>query len=157
MTAVPGLDDIDAFLACPTPEAWLNSAPANLELLLIDHANCEKKAAGSALNLLYRYQDDFDLLKRLSKLARVVEVFARRLQTQETMTAQIADAIEAALEPRGVAVIIDAEHQCMTTRGVNKRDAYTVTLQLRGVFAEDERMERRFYKLAGVSRGQDIK
>ena len=90
----------------------------------------------------------------LSKLARVVEIFARRLQTQETMTAQIADAIEKALQPRGVAVIIDAEHQCMTTRGVNKRDAFTVTLQLRGVFAEDERMERRFLKLAGVTRGE---
>lgn len=80
----------------------------------------------------------------LSKLARVVEIFARRLQTQETMTAQIADAIEAALEPKGVAVIIDAEHECMTTRGVKKRDAYTVTMQLRGCFKENERMERRF-------------
>ncbi len=55
----------------------------------------------------------------LSKLARVVEIYARRLQTQESMTAQIADAIEAVLEPRGVAVMIDAAHQCMTTRGVS--------------------------------------
>jgi len=85
----------------------------------------------------------------LSKLARVVEVFAKRLQTQETMTAQIADAIEQALQPKGVAVIIDAAHQCMTTRGVYKRDAYTVTLQTRGVFREDERMERRFLQLVG--------
>ncbi|HXV74240.1 MAG TPA: GTP cyclohydrolase I FolE, partial [Sphingomonadales bacterium] len=59
----------------------------------------------------------------LSKIARVVEVFARRLQTQETMTAQIADAIEAVLKPRGVAVFIDAAHQCMTTRGVMKKDS----------------------------------
>jgi len=80
----------------------------------------------------------------LSKLARVVEVFARRLQTQETMTAQIADAIEQALEPKGVAVIIDAAHQCMTTRGVYKRDASTVTMQMRGAFKDDERVERRF-------------
>ncbi len=80
----------------------------------------------------------------LSKLARVVEVFSKRLQTQETMTAQIAQAIEIALEPKGVAVIIDAIHQCMTTRGVQKRDAYTVTMQLRGCFKEDERLERRF-------------
>ncbi len=85
----------------------------------------------------------------LSKLARVVEVFARRLQTQETMTAQIADAIEAALAPKGVAVIIDAAHQCMTTRGVYKRDAYTVTMQMRGAFKEDERLERRFLQIVG--------
>ena len=84
----------------------------------------------------------------LSKLARVVEVFSKRLQTQETTTAQIADAIEAALEPKGVAVIIDAAHQCMTTRGVYKRDAFTVTMQLRGAFKEPQ-MEQRFLRLVG--------
>lgn len=88
----------------------------------------------------------------LSKLARIVETFARRLQTQETMTAQIADAIEAALDPKGVAVIIDAAHQCMTTRGVYKRDAFTVTIQLRGAFKEDERMERRFLQAIRAGR-----
>ncbi len=88
----------------------------------------------------------------LSKLARIVETFARRLQTQETMTAQIADAIEKALEPKGVAVIIDAAHQCMTTRGVYKRDAFTVTTQLRGAFKDDERMERRFLQAIKASR-----
>jgi len=87
----------------------------------------------------------------LSKIARVVEVFARRLQTQETMTAQIADAIEAALNPKGVAVLIDAAHQCMTTRGVLKKDSSTVTVQLRGLFKEDERLERRFLRLIGRS------
>ena len=88
----------------------------------------------------------------LSKLARIVETFARRLQTQETMTAQIADAIEKALDPKGVAVIIDAAHQCMTTRGVYKRDAFTVTTQLRGAFKEDERMERRFLQAIKAGR-----
>ncbi len=83
----------------------------------------------------------------LSKLARVVEIYARRLQTQESMTAQIADAIETVLEPRGVAVMIDAAHQCMTTRGVSKKDSFTVTTQLRGAFLEDERLERRFFEL----------
>ncbi len=83
----------------------------------------------------------------LSKLARVVEAFGRRLQTQETMTAQIADAIETGLQPRGVAVLIDAAHHCMTMRGVGKRDASTITTQFRGVFAEDERMERRFFEI----------
>lgn len=87
----------------------------------------------------------------LSKIARVVEIFARRLQTQETMTAQIADAIENALKPKGVAVFIDAAHQCMTTRGVMKKDSSTITLQLRGRFHTDERMERRFLRLIGRS------
>ena len=83
----------------------------------------------------------------LSKLARVIDAFGRRLQTQETMTAQIADAIENGLRPRGVAVLIDAAHHCMTMRGVGKRDASTITTQFRGVFAEDERMERRFFEI----------
>lgn len=83
----------------------------------------------------------------LSKLARVVEAFARRLQTQETMTMQIADAIESALKPRGVAVMIDAIHHCMTTRGVGKKDTYTITTQFRGAFADDERLERRFHEI----------
>lgn len=83
----------------------------------------------------------------LSKLARVVDAFGRRLQTQETMTAQIADAIENGLQPRGVAVLIDAAHHCMTMRGVGKRSASTITTQFRGVFAEDERMERRFFEI----------
>ncbi len=83
----------------------------------------------------------------LSKLARVVEVFSRRLQTQETMTVQIADAIEEVLQPHGVAVMIDAAHQCMTTRGVRKKDSFTITTQFRGVFLEDERLERRFFDL----------
>src|SRR5690606_11375104 len=62
----------------------------------------------------------------ISKIARLLDVFAKRLQTQETMTAQIADAINQALEPRGVAVLIDAEHQCMTTRGVYKAGTTTI-------------------------------
>ena len=82
----------------------------------------------------------------ISKLARVVEIFARRLQTQETMTAQIADVIEQVLKPRGVAIMIDAKHQCMTTRGVKKRDVSTITTQFRGAFRE-ERWERRFFDL----------
>ena len=83
----------------------------------------------------------------ISKLARVVDAFAKRLQTQETMTAQIADAIEQALDARGVALIIDAEHQCMTTRGVKKPGVSTITTQFRGVFAEDKELERRFWEV----------
>lgn len=64
------LDDIHAFLPCPTPEAWIGAALAQLPLLLIDHANCEKKAASTALGLIHRYTDDFGMLDRLSRLAR---------------------------------------------------------------------------------------
>jgi len=73
----------------------------------------------------------------ISKFARLLDIFAKRLQTQEIMTAQIADAIEAALSPRAICVIIDAEHQCMTTRGVHKPGTKTVTTQMRGQFKTD--------------------
>lgn len=82
----------------------------------------------------------------ISKLARVIDIYARRLQTQETMTAQIADAIEKALKPKGVAIVVDAGHQCMTTRGVKKPGVNTITRQFRGVFRNYE-MERRFWDL----------
>jgi len=73
----------------------------------------------------------------LSKLARVVEVFARRLQTQETMTAQITDTIDNALKPRGIAVLIEAEHMCMSMRGVQKQGASTITTRFTGAFRND--------------------
>jgi GTP cyclohydrolase I len=80
----------------------------------------------------------------ISKLARVVEIFARRLQTQETLTQQIADAITDSLKPAGVAILIDAEHQCMTTRGVHHRHVSTVTTQFCGVFRSDKDLQKRF-------------
>jgi GTP cyclohydrolase IA len=83
----------------------------------------------------------------LSKLARVVEMFARRLQTQESMTAQIANAIERGLKPRGVAVMIEAEHTCMSMRGVKKAGVSTATTQFTGVFRNDREEQRRFYDL----------
>ncbi|MBF9233380.1 GTP cyclohydrolase I FolE [Microvirga alba] len=83
----------------------------------------------------------------LSKLARLVEVYARRLQTQETMTAQIATALEQALEPRGVAVMIEAEHMCMSMRGVQKAGAVTLTSQFTGVFKNDPTEQARFLTL----------
>ena len=73
----------------------------------------------------------------ISKIARLLDVFAKRLQTQETMTQQIADVIERVLQPHGVAVVIDAKHECMTTRGVHKADTTTVTSQMRGQFKTD--------------------
>ncbi|MDQ0466330.1 GTP cyclohydrolase I [Caulobacter ginsengisoli] len=87
----------------------------------------------------------------ISKIARVVEIFARRLQTQETMTQQIADAICDSLKPAGVAVLIDAAHQCMTTRGVHHRDVTTITTQFVGVFKTDRALQQRF--LDFVNRG----
>jgi GTP cyclohydrolase I len=80
----------------------------------------------------------------ISKIARVVEIFAKRLQTQETMTIQIAQALEASLEPGGVAILIDAEHQCMTTRGVHHKHVSTITTQFTGAFKEDRDLQRRF-------------
>jgi GTP cyclohydrolase I len=84
----------------------------------------------------------------ISKLARVVEIYARRLQTQEVLTNQIADAIESHLEPEGVAILIDAEHQCMTTRGVHHRHVSTLTTRFTGAFKSDPALKDRFLKLA---------
>jgi GTP cyclohydrolase I len=79
----------------------------------------------------------------ISKLARVLDAYARRLQTQETMTAQIGTAIETALQPRGVMVMVKAQHQCMTTRGVNKPGVAMVTRHVSGAFRDDPAVERR--------------
>ena len=84
----------------------------------------------------------------ISKLARVVEVFGRRLQTQETMTAQIAETIDKALKPKGVAVMIEAVHQCMSIRGVKKPDVATITTQFTGIFKDDPGQQARFMMLA---------
>ena len=73
----------------------------------------------------------------ISKLARIVDVFGKRLQTQETMTSQIANTIQKVLDPKGVAVVIDAGHQCMTTRGVHKTESSTVTSSMKGIFKEN--------------------
>lgn len=94
-----------------------------------------------------------DRVVGLSKLARVVEVFGRRLQTQETMTAQIAETIDRVLKPKGVAVMIEAVHQCMSMRGVRKPGVATITTQFTGVFKEDPAQQARFMQLA-VDRGR---
>ncbi len=87
----------------------------------------------------------------ISKLARIVDLYAKRLQIQEKMTAQIATTIQEVLEPKGVAVIIDAIHQCMTTRGVNKDRTSTITSQMVGLFREDARTRAEFMALVGAS------
>ncbi|WP_310619363.1 GTP cyclohydrolase I FolE [Flexibacterium corallicola] len=83
----------------------------------------------------------------LSKLARVVDVFAKRLQTQENMTAQIAATINTHLAPRGVALMIEAEHQCMAMRGIQKSGARTITTQFSGVFESNPEEQARFMTL----------
>jgi GTP cyclohydrolase I len=85
----------------------------------------------------------------ISKLARVVEAYAKRLQIQEKMTAQIANTIEEVLEPKGVAVVIEAAHQCMTTRGVHKSDVTMVTSRMLGGFRKNASTRREFLSLIG--------
>ncbi len=86
----------------------------------------------------------------ISKLARVVDAYAHRLQIQEKMTAQIADAIDGALQPLGVAVIIESEHHCMTTRGVHKDGTTMVTSRMIGAFRDDIQLRREFQAMAGL-------
>ena len=85
----------------------------------------------------------------ISKLARVVEAFARRFQVQEKMTAQIANCIQDVLKPRGVGVVVDATHQCMTTRGVHKTGVSMVTSQMLGAFRKDARTRSEFLTMIG--------
>jgi len=88
----------------------------------------------------------------ISKLARVVEAFARRFQVQEKMTAQIANCIEDVLKPKGVGVVIEAVHQCMTTRGIHKSDVSMVTSQMLGSFRKDARTRAEFLRMIDVRR-----
>ena len=83
----------------------------------------------------------------ISKIARLVDVFAKRLQIQETLTSQIAETLQNVLDPLGVAVLIDASHQCMTTRGVHKPESSTVTKKMIGIFKEDKILQSQFMEL----------
>lgn len=89
----------------------------------------------------------------LSKLARLVDVYALRLQTQEHMTSQVATAIDEVLKPRGVAVLVEAEHMCMSIRGVSKPGAVTVTTHFTGAFRDDPKQMARFMTMLRGSRG----
>ena len=90
----------------------------------------------------------------ISKLARVVEAYARRFQVQEKMTAQIAGCIQRALHPLGVGVVIEAAHECMTTRGVHKRGVSMVTSTMLGTFREDARTRSEFLKFISVGQNR---
>jgi GTP cyclohydrolase I len=88
----------------------------------------------------------------ISKLARVVEVYARRFQVQEKLTAQVAQAIQDVLKPRGVGVVVEAVHHCMTTRGVHKTRVSMVTSQMLGAFRDDARTRSEFLRFLGLAR-----
>ena len=92
----------------------------------------------------------------ISKLARLVEVYAKRLQIQEKMTAQIANTLDEVLKPKGVAVVIEAAHQCMTTRGVHKPGVAMVTSRMLGDFRSDSSTRREFLAIIGVPAGSSL-
>jgi GTP cyclohydrolase IA len=92
----------------------------------------------------------------ISKLARVVDGYARRLQVQEKLTAQIADCIAEVLKPRGVGVVVDAVHECMTTRGVHKRSVSMVTSRMIGTFRSDARTRSEFLTFIGISGAREV-
>ena len=93
-----------------------------------------------------------DRILGLSKLARVVELFARRLQLQERLTTQVADWLQDQLAPKGVGVVLEAEHLCMSLRGVQATGAHTVTSALHGLLRTDPRSRQEFFALTGISR-----
>ncbi len=92
----------------------------------------------------------------ISKLARVVDGYARRFQVQEKLTAQIASCITDVLKPRGVGVVVDAVHQCMTTRGVHKRGVSMITSRMTGTFREDARTRAEFLQFIGIRGAREI-
>jgi GTP cyclohydrolase IA len=97
-----------------------------------------------------------DKVVGISKLARVVDGYARRFQVQEKLTAQIAGCIDEVLRPRGVGVVVDAEHQCMTTRGVHKRGVSMITSRMTGTFREDARTRSEFLQFIGITGARSI-
>jgi len=97
-----------------------------------------------------------DKVVGISKLARVVEGYARRFQVQEKLTAQIASCIDDVLRPRGVGVVVDAIHQCMTTRGVHKRGVSMITSRMTGTFREDARTRAEFLQFIGITGARPV-
>jgi len=92
----------------------------------------------------------------ISKLARVVEGYARRLQVQEKLTAEIANCINDVLKPRGVGVVVDATHECMTTRGIHKRGVSMITSRMTGTFREDARTRAEFLQFVDIRAAKEV-
>ena len=120
------------------------------EMVLIKNIRLESHCEHHIVPILGRAHVAYMPKKRvvgISKIARLVDVFAKRLQIQETLTSQIAETLQSVLDPLGVAVLIDASHQCMTTRGVHKPESSTVTKRMLGVFKDDAEIRSEFMKL----------
>jgi GTP cyclohydrolase I len=111
-------------------------------------SHCEHHMAAIIGRIHLAYLPD-KRLAGISKLVRIVEAFTKRLQVQERLTAEIAGCINDTLKPRGVAVVVEAQHQCMTTRGVNKTGVKMVTSEMLGVFEQDERVRNEFLQTIG--------
>ena len=120
------------------------------EMVLIKNIRLESHCEHHIVPILGRAHVAYMPKKRvvgISKIARLVDVFAKRLQIQETLTSQIAETLQSVLDPLGVAVLIDASHQCMTTRGVHKPESSTVTKKMIGIFNEDKILQSQFMEL----------
>ncbi|MCO6186310.1 GTP cyclohydrolase I FolE [Rhizobium sp. L1K21] len=111
------------------------------------HSHCEHHMVPIIGTASVGYLPDGRVLG-LSKIARTVDIYARRLQTQESMTSQIANAIQDALDPKGVAVFVEAEHMCMSMRGIQKQGSTTLTTTFTGAFKEDASLQARFMTMA---------
>jgi len=111
-------------------------------------SHCEHHIAPFVGRIHLAYLPD-KKLAGVSKLVRVVEAFTKRLQVQERLTAQIAKCMDDTLQPRGVAVVVEAQHQCMTTRGVNKTNVKMVTNEMLGAFQADDRIREEFLNVIG--------
>ena len=120
------------------------------EMVLIKNIKLESHCEHHIVPILGKAHVAYMPKKRvvgISKIARLVDVFAKRLQIQETLTSQIAQTLQSVLDPLGVAVLIDASHQCMTTRGVHKPESSTVTKKMTGIFKEDKILQSQFMEL----------
>ena len=120
------------------------------EMVLIKNIRLESHCEHHIVPILGKAHVAYIPKKRvvgISKIARLVDVFAKRLQIQETLTSQIAETLQSVLDPLGVAVLIDASHQCMTTRGVHKPESSTVTKKMTGIFKEDKILQSQFMEL----------
>ena len=120
------------------------------DIVLLKNINFESHCEHHMVPIIGRASIGYYPDKRvvgISKLARVLDAFAKRLQTQETMTAQIVDCIDKALKPKGTAIFIDAEHHCMSTRGVLKNDVTMTTNQFSGCFLEKVNLQDRFLNM----------
>jgi len=136
------------------PETLLSKTFEDIEgyddIVLLKNINFESHCEHHMVPIIGKASIGYYPNKRvvgISKLARVLDVFAKRLQTQETMTAQILNCIDKALLPKGTAVFIDAQHHCMSTRGVLKNDVTMTTNQFSGCFLEDVNLQDRFLKM----------